>query len=77
LTFAREFLVGDAQCPTFINADLIAAEFSPEDPESAAVRAGRAMIQQIRECVGRGDSFAFETTLAESSYGPRRLQGSG
>jgi predicted ABC-type ATPase len=25
-TFAEEFLVGDAECPTFVNADLIAAE---------------------------------------------------
>ena len=67
-TFAREFLPGDAQCPTFVNADLIAAGLSPFKPEAAAMRAGRLMVQLIAEHVARGDSFAFETTLADKSY---------
>jgi predicted ABC-type ATPase len=67
-TFAREFLVEDARCPTFINADLIAAELSPGAPERAALQAGRAMLNSIRACVERGESFAFETTLADLSY---------
>jgi len=36
-TFAREFLPGEAQCPTFVNADLIAAGLSPFRPEAAAM----------------------------------------
>ena len=28
-TFAAEFLPNEARCPTFINADLIAAELNP------------------------------------------------
>lgn len=67
-TFAREFLVADARCPTFINADLIAAEMSPGAPERAAMQAGRAMLAAIRTCVERDQSFAFETTLADLSY---------
>ena len=67
-TFAREFLPDEAQCPTFVNADLIAAGLSPFSPESAAMRAGRLMVQLIAEHVARGDSFAFETTLADKSY---------
>jgi predicted ABC-type ATPase len=67
-TFAREFLVEDAHCPTFINADIIAAELSPGAPERAAMQAGRAMLNSIRACVARGESFAFETTLADLSY---------
>ena len=67
-TFAREFLPDEAQCPTFVNADLIAAGLSPFSPESAAMRAGRLMVQLIAEHVTRGDSFAFETTLADKSY---------
>ncbi len=67
-TFAREFLPDEAYCPTFVNADLIAAGLSPFNPESAAMRAGRLMVQLIAEHVARGDSFAFETTLADKSY---------
>jgi hypothetical protein len=39
-TFARAFLPEEAQCPHFINADLIAAGLSPFAPESTAVKAG-------------------------------------
>ena len=67
-TFAREFLPKEADCPAFINADLIADGLSPFDPTRAAIRSGRIMLQLIREHVERGDSFAFETTLAGRNY---------
>jgi len=67
-TFARAFLPNEAQCPRFINADLIAAGLSPFAPESAAIKAGRLMLEEIAECVRNGESFAFETTLAGLSY---------
>jgi predicted ABC-type ATPase len=67
-TFARSFLPGEAQCSRFINADLIAAGLSPFAPETAALRAGRLMLEEIAACVQRGESFAFETTLAGLSY---------
>lgn len=67
-TFAREFLPAEADCPTFINADLIAAGLAPFQPEQMAVRAGRLMLQLIAEHVARHDSFAFETTLAGRNY---------
>ncbi len=67
-TFARSFLPEEAQCPRFINADLIAAGLSPFAPEAAAIKAGRLMLQEIAECVHRGESFAFETTLSGLSY---------
>jgi predicted ABC-type ATPase len=67
-TFAREFLPAEAQCPAFINADLIAAGLSPFRPELAAVRAGRLMLQLIAEHTARRESFAFETTLAARNY---------
>lgn len=44
-TFAREFLPFEAECPVFINADLIAAGLSPFQPETVAFRAGRVMLQ--------------------------------
>ena len=39
-TFAREFLPEEAECPSFVNADLIAAGLSPFNPEIVAMRAG-------------------------------------
>jgi len=67
-TFAREFLPNEAECPVFINADLIAAGLAPFSPESAAVRAGRLMLEEIRHHFLAGESFAFETTLAGRGY---------
>jgi len=67
-TFAGEFLVHEAVCPRFINADYISAGLSPFAPETAAVRAGRIMLAEIRECVRKKESFAVETTLAGRRY---------
>ena len=67
-TLAREFLLNEANCPTFINADLIASGLSPFQPEAAAIRAGRLMLDMMDDYVDRGDSFAFETTLSGRGY---------
>jgi len=67
-TFAREFLPAEAECPHFVNADLIAAGLSPFAPELVAVRAGRIMLDQIHEHVRKGESFAFETTMSGRIY---------
>jgi len=67
-TFARSFLPEEAQCPRFINADLIAAGLSPFAPETASLKAGRLMLEEIADCVRKGESFAFETTLSGLSY---------
>ena len=67
-TFATEFLPNEANCPEFINADLIAAGISPFDPDKAAFRAGRLMLEEMRSHIDSGTSFAFETTLSGRSY---------
>lgn len=67
-TFAREFLPNEGNCPTFINADLIAAGISPFAPESVSVRAGRLMLEEIENRVRSRKSFAFETTLSGRVY---------
>ncbi len=67
-TFATEFLPIEAECLNFINVDLIAQGLSPFDPDKMAVEAGRLMIKHINECVNRGESFAFETTLSGKGY---------
>lgn len=67
-TFAREFLPNEADCPIFVNADLIAAGLAPFSLETAAIRAGRLMLEEIDNHVRRGESFAFETTLSGLMY---------
>src|ERR1035438_3809122 len=67
-TFAREFLPNYADCKNFVNADLIAQAMAPFSPETAAVRAGRMMLSEIRSFAKRRVSFAFETTLSGRGY---------
>ena len=67
-TFARDFLPAEAQTLRFINADLIAAGLAPFNPESAAIKAGRLMLEEIDACVAASSSFAFETTLSGLGY---------
>ena len=67
-TFATEFLPNEADCPLFINADIIAAELNPSEPHLVAFQAGRQMLEQIRERVRKEESFAFETTLSGLVY---------
>jgi predicted ABC-type ATPase len=63
--------MGGAQAPVFVNADLIAAGFSPFAPELAAAKAGRLMLEEIAEHEAKGESFAFETTLSGRVYARR------
>lgn len=67
-TFAREFLPNEASCPIFVNADLIAAGLSPFAPQTAAVQAGRLMLEELERHFRAGRSFAFETTLSGRAY---------
>ena len=67
-TFAREHLPGEAECPTFVNADMIAAGLSPFQPEAAYFRAARLMLEEIGNHAQQRRSFAFETTLAGLGY---------
>lgn len=67
-TFASQFLPNEADCPVFVNADLIAAGLSPFAPGAAEVRAGRIMLGEIKAHARRGENFAFETTLSGLMY---------
>lgn len=78
-TFARKFLPKYAECTQFVNADLIALGLSPFAPETAALRAGRLVLERIDEFSRQRVDFGVETTLAGRSYAPlfRRLKGDG
>ena len=67
-TFAKEFLPHYSDCMHFVNADLIAQGLSPFLPQQAAMKAGRLVIEQIRELAAKNQDFAFETTLSGRTH---------
>jgi predicted ABC-type ATPase len=69
-TFASQFLPDFVRCREFLNADLIAAGLSPFAPETQNLRAGRLLLQRIRELAAAKVDFGFETTLAGRTYVP-------
>ena len=52
---------------TFVNADEIADELSPQEPEKEMIRASRLMLERMDQLIERGEDFAVETTLATKS----------
>src|SRR4051795_9436930 len=67
-TASRSLLANTLRVMTFVNADVIAQGLSGFDPDAAALRAGRIMLDQLRELAARRANFAFETTLAGRAY---------
>jgi predicted ABC-type ATPase len=48
----------------FVNADDIAREISPDNPESVSVEAGRRVISLLKRLMLDRESFTYETTLS-------------
>ena len=67
-TFASEFLPKYMNCYDFINPDLIAAGLSPFNPEAAAIRAGRYVLDEIENRIHNKKDFTIETTLSGKTY---------
>lgn len=67
-TAARVLLPRRVRLNAYINADEIARKLSPDDPDAAALQAGRSMLTQIRNLIESGTSFAFETTCAGRTH---------
>lgn len=63
----------------FINADIIAAQLNPENPDAVAIQASRMMLERLKNLAQQKQTFAFETTLAARSFAPflRRCQAQG
>jgi predicted ABC-type ATPase len=51
-----------------IDPDAIARDIAPDNPESAALAAGRKTIELARSYIQSGSSFVVETTLAGNTY---------
>lgn len=69
-TTASALLKGALGVTEFVNADTIAYGLSAYAPETAALDAGRIMLDRIRKLAKQRADFAFETTLASRSYAP-------
>lgn len=52
----------------FINADEIARGFSPFQPESVALQAGRTVLNRIDELMAQKKDFAFETNIINKKF---------
>lgn len=66
---ASQRIVREAmKIPVFTNADTIARGLNAFDVESEAGKAGRIMLEHMRELVAARRSFAFETTLSGRAY---------
>ena len=63
----------------FINADIIAAQLNPDNPDQVAIQASRIMLNRLKTLAQQKADFAFETTLAARSFAPflRRCQAQG
>ena len=67
-TLAQEYLPNEADCPIYINADLIAAGLAPFSPESAAIKAGKLMLAEMNSNFLATNNFAIETTLSGRAH---------
>lgn len=69
-TVAPQLLRGALAVDHFVNADVIARGLSGFDPDSAAMVAGRIMLERLRALAAAKADFAFETTLASKTLAP-------
>src|SRR5436309_3066176 len=67
-TFAKEFLPHEVKCLRFYNADEVARGLSPLDPSAGAIKAGRLLLNEIRESLNRHETFGLESTLSGKTY---------
>jgi predicted ABC-type ATPase len=69
-TAAPRVLRGALAVDHFVNADVIARGLSGFDPDSAALAAGRIMLDRLDALAAAHLNFAFETTLASRTFAP-------
>lgn len=70
-TIAEAFLHELLGIRQYVNADTIARGLSQFEPEKVAIEAGRENLRRLEELAARGETFAFETTLAGKAYAGR------
>jgi predicted ABC-type ATPase len=70
-TTAPVLLRGRLGVDEFVNADTIARGLSAFAPEGVAIDAGRVMLRRLERLATQRRDFAFETTMASRTFGPR------
>ena len=63
-TIAKELFPNYFNCNEFVNADIMAAEMSPNDVARVAISAGKKTLELIDKLFDDKISFAMETTLS-------------
>ena len=53
---------------SYVNPDDIAKELNPNNPVAARIEAGKETLRRIDTLLGRGESFAIESTLSGNTY---------
>lgn len=78
-TLAPRLLAQELGITIYVNADLIAQGLAGFDPASAAIRAGRIMLERIEELRRERVSFAVESTISGISLNAfaQRLKSAG
>ena len=66
-TFALD-LIDNGLITHYLNADEIARELSPSDPQKVNVKAARIFLKRLKRLSMGDESFAFETTLSGLRY---------
>ncbi|HMJ88749.1 MAG TPA: hypothetical protein VK530_02975 [Candidatus Acidoferrum sp.] len=66
-TFAQQFLAEEVHCVNFFNPDFLAQGLSPT-LESGAIKAGRLILQRVRQALKKRESFGLESALSGKSY---------
>jgi predicted ABC-type ATPase len=69
-TSSSEIIRSTLGVAEFVNADVIAKGLAGFAPESAALQAGRIMLERLQDLAEARASFSFETTLASRSFAP-------
>ncbi len=72
-TFAQEFLPNYADCKNFVNADLIAQGMAPFPPETAALRAGKMVLQIVCQATFAPEVFACTCDYRRNGLRTRTL----
>jgi predicted ABC-type ATPase len=66
-TLAPKLLAQEFGIRIYVNPDVIAQGLAGFDPASAAIRAGRILLQRLEELRLEGESFAVESTISGRS----------
>src|SRR5262245_44873617 len=69
-TIATRLLAGALGVYHFVNADTLARGLSAFHFDDMAMKAGRIMLEHLKDLARARASFAFETTLASRTFAP-------